>query len=333
VPTALSADTGSPDLTIANAASAFAGMLSSEEEHATPAETPPTQESPESAPVEETPEATEQTEDSEGDPQTEESTEAQPEQPAMVTIKIDGVDTQVTLEEALKGYSRTADYTRKTQELADKRKAFEAEDTAVRAERQQYATQLKMLEQQIAESTPQEPDWDKLYETQPPEEVNALWVRWDRHKKYVADVAEKRQKAEEAMFADYKRQYDADVAAEQEKLLAVLPEWKDPAVASKGRAQLAAYAKEEGYSAKDLEGITDHRIIKILRKAMLYDEAQKKKPAIQQTISKVKAATPGASTPPGKTVDAHTKARQRLAQTGKVADAAAVFLDFIPESK
>lgn len=44
-------------------------------------------------------------------------------------VKVDGEDVEVTLEEALQGYQRTADYTRKTQALAEKARmadAFEA---------------------------------------------------------------------------------------------------------------------------------------------------------------------------------------------------------------
>lgn len=41
-------------------------------------------------------------------------------------VKIDGEEFEVTLDELLNGYSRQADYTRKTQELASQRQRFEA---------------------------------------------------------------------------------------------------------------------------------------------------------------------------------------------------------------
>jgi hypothetical protein len=42
-------------------------------------------------------------------------------------VKVDGEEVEVTVREALEGYQRREDYTRKTQELAEARKAFEGE--------------------------------------------------------------------------------------------------------------------------------------------------------------------------------------------------------------
>merc|ERR1712224_646361 len=49
--------------------------------------------------------------------------EEESEQPQLYTIKVDGEEQEVTLEELQNGYSRQRDYTRKTQELAQQRKA------------------------------------------------------------------------------------------------------------------------------------------------------------------------------------------------------------------
>ena len=49
----------------------------------------------------------------------------QPPQPQTFTVKVDGVDRQVTLEELQRGYMMQADYTKKTQALADERRALE----------------------------------------------------------------------------------------------------------------------------------------------------------------------------------------------------------------
>lgn len=43
------------------------------------------------------------------------------------TVKVDGEELEVTVREALEGYQRREDYTRKTQELSEARKAFEGE--------------------------------------------------------------------------------------------------------------------------------------------------------------------------------------------------------------
>jgi hypothetical protein len=57
----------------------------------------------------------------------------------LVTVKIDGKTERVPLREALSGYSRTADYTRKTQELATQRQQVEQMVTSYMQEREQLA--------------------------------------------------------------------------------------------------------------------------------------------------------------------------------------------------
>lgn len=44
-----------------------------------------------------------------------------------VTVKVDGEEREITVKEALEGYQRREDYTRKTQELSEARQAFEQE--------------------------------------------------------------------------------------------------------------------------------------------------------------------------------------------------------------
>lgn len=54
----------------------------------------------------------------------------------LVTVRVDGEDVTVPLSEAVQGYSRTQDYTRKTQALADERTNLEAGLEEVRQYRQ-----------------------------------------------------------------------------------------------------------------------------------------------------------------------------------------------------
>jgi hypothetical protein len=65
-----------------------------------------------------------------------------------VTVKVDGQDVDVPLREALSGYSRTADYTRKTQELATQRQQAEYALTIERALQAQPQETLRLLAQQ-----------------------------------------------------------------------------------------------------------------------------------------------------------------------------------------
>ena len=77
------------------------------------------------------PEETEATESTEAVDNLETSTEV-PQEPAY-TVKVDGEEQQVSLEELQQGYQRQADYTRKTQEIAAERDRLQQAEAIVSA--------------------------------------------------------------------------------------------------------------------------------------------------------------------------------------------------------
>lgn len=330
---------GTEPSTVASAVPAFEAWLSRKETDAAP-ETPPAEtakvEEPAPDEVEASPEPAEDEGETAETPDTVEEPETADEAPEPITldpttkvkVKVDGEEVEVSLDEALKGYSRTADYTRKTQQAAAERKAFEAEQTAVRGERQKYAAYLSQLEQAIQQHSAPEPDWAKLQQELKPEEFAAEFARFQIHKSEMQQLRAEKERAQAAVEADNKKALDAHIAAEQDRLLAAVPEWKDEEVAKADKAKMVAYAERLGWSQEDLGKVADHRNFVLLRKAMLWDEQQAKKPAVQARIEKVKTATPGPASQP-KVVSDATKARQRLAKTGKVEDAAAAFFQML----
>src|SRR5574340_754521 len=102
--------TDSGALTIDTAASAFGKILDAEPPKEEPAKSEPAAEATPAEPAtsEEAP-----AEHAEDDP--------------LVTIKVDGKDVEVKLSELKNGYQRQADYTRKTQAVAEERKTIDAE--------------------------------------------------------------------------------------------------------------------------------------------------------------------------------------------------------------
>lgn len=261
--------------------------------------------------------------DPEGDGESEE--EDQTEQP-VYTIKVDGEEIQVTLEELQKGYSRTQDYTRKTQKLAEARKMAETEFEAVRAERQQYSQLLDALRQQVESSAPAEPDWKVLRETDPIE-FAARWAEHQQHQQRMQAV-----QAEQARLAEI-QQYErakhmAVIVAEERKVLEqVIPEWRDPDVAKREKGELVEFGRKLGFSAEDLANITDHRAVVALRKAYLYDKLMSRKAEVKPkpAANSAPVLKPGASSSNVKKSSELTKAKQRLAKTGAVGDAASAF--------
>ena len=312
-------------MNMADAASAISAMLAPEQGQAEVDETQQVEESEEDtetaasdvddsgvedAPEEET--AEEQSEEGEG--------QEEQEQTQTFTVKVDGKEVAVTLEELQNGYSRTQDYTRKTQQIAEVRKQVEQETQAVRAERQQYAQLLGALQAQLQATEPQV-DMDRLYNEDPIEWVRTKEVMRERQEKALAIQAEQQRLSQLSQY-EQQRAMEEQLSKEKDALLAALPEWRDPKKAQAEKALVVESAKAAGFSEDDLKSVYDHRLVLLLRKAGLYDQMVSKRQGIKPVVNNgPRPAKPGAAGRVSTTTES-TRAKQRLAKTGRVDDAA-----------
>lgn len=243
------------------------------------------------------------------------------EKPSTFTIKVDGKDVEVTLDELQKGYSRTQDYTRKTQQVAEMRKQTEAQLAAIRAEREQYAQLLGALSEQVKAAAEPQIDWDRLYQEDPIEYVRQREVMRENREKAAAIQAEQQRLAEISQQEQMKK-LQTHKAKESQALLEAIPTWKDPAKAKAEKAMLIEFGQKMGFTPQELGNIYDHRVVLALRKAALYDQMQAKRQGIKPvTNNGPKPAKPGAAGRVSQMSDA-VRAKQRLAKTGRVDDAA-----------
>ena len=261
-------------------------------------------------------------EDSSEDPEAgqEETNEADEEGNTQTyTVRVDGEEVEVTIDELLSGYSRTQDYTRKTMALADQRKSLETELEQIRSERAQLTQVLEQIDVQDQE---QEPNWDLLYQQDPQQWLIQREV-WREKQERKRALVEEKQRLLQAQEADKQRVISQFVEQERGRLTEVLPQWRDEKVAKTEKAKVADYAKRIGFTDQEIAQFYDHRAVSTLYKAMKFDELQRGKPKATKQATPVAKAGAATQTPKGK--DAFRKSQQRLAKTGKVADAANAF--------
>lgn len=72
----------------------------------------------------------------------------------VIKLQVDGEEVVVPIKEALAGYQRQADYTRKTQELSEQRKQVQYAAALQEALQKDPATTLQLLQQQFGVNTP-----------------------------------------------------------------------------------------------------------------------------------------------------------------------------------
>lgn len=215
---------------------------------------------------------TEQSEDEGEQPESEE-------QPRF-TVKIDGKEQVVTLDELQAGYQRNADYTRKTQEAADLRKAAEAELTTARQAREQHAQALGQLHALLSQPE-KEPDlpWDT-----DPVAAARMSHEW-RNRQEQRRIAA-------AEVAEQQRQMQAQAITEARKRLPeFIPEWRDEQVATREKQAVIGYAQRVGYTPQEIGQATDPRAIKVLRQSMLYEELMARRPLAQKKVAKAPVMT------------------------------------------
>ena len=312
-------------MNVADAATAISAMMAPEQGQAEVDEAQPAEVSDEDTEAAASEDDDSGVEDAPGEETSEEQSEEseeseEQEQPQTFTVKVDGKEVDVTLDELQKGYSRTQDYTRKTQQIAEVRKQVEQETQAVRAERQQYAQLLGALQAQLQSSEPQV-DLERLYNEDPIEWVRQKEVLRERQEKAYAIQAEQ-QRLSYVGQQEQQRAMQEHLESQKDALLAALPEWKDPKKAKAEKALVLESAKSVGFSDDDLKSVYDHRLVLLLRKAAMYDQMVSKRQGIKPVVNNgPRPAKPGAAGRVSTTTES-TRAKQRLAKTGRVDDAA-----------
>lgn len=245
-------------------------------------------------------------------------------------IKVDGEEQEVTLDELRNGYQRQADYTRKSQALAEQRKAYEANLQAIQSEREQYSQALELMAAQQKNELAQYEniDWKTLKEDDPMEYMEKR-LEYQEARDKISRVENERQRVAAEQQQRVQQQLSEIMQAEFNKLKEALPAYADPS--SNLKNELRDYGLSLGFSQQDLDSISDHRVVLVLHKAMLQDRAA------QGTVRKAKSSKPvpkvvKSGTPESKTQrskKASQQRRERLAKTGSTRDATSVFLDLI----
>jgi hypothetical protein len=246
-------------------------------------------------------------------------------------VKAAGEERDVTLDELIKSYQLGTDYTKKSQAVAEERKAVEAERHAVQEAKQlrdTYAERLQYIEQALMQ--PQETEnLEYLKETDPIGYAVKV-AEMSQREKQLAQVRAERQQIAQQQEYDRQQQLRAKVAQEAEKLVGALPEYADPVKGEVIRKEIRSYGKQAGFSDDELANVFDSRAVLTLYKAMQYDKLKASQPAITKRVNDApKAMKAGVSQPRDSNAEDMKKLKARVRQSGKIGDAAAAFERFL----
>lgn len=271
---------------------------------------------------EDTEEEAEKEQDSED---TEDEDSDEEDEPETVFQLDDG--TEVDLDELKRGYLRQSDYTKKTQEVAQQRKALQQYNQQYQQSQNVLAENLdlalRVVEPQLAELAGT--DWDALARDDAYAYAEKR-AQFDQAQARYNQLAQSAQQLVQQQQAQQQRLLQQKIQQEGQKLQMAIPDFADPSKAKQLKSQITDYAMEKaGLSETEAKGITDHRMIVLLQKAMQFDALNEG--ALSVGKKKVNKA-PKKSIRAGKPVSKSEKANQarqqrmsRLKQSGSVNDA------------
>jgi hypothetical protein len=242
------------------------------------------------------------------------------------TVKVDGSEMEVTLDELLRGYQREADYTRKTSELSLEKSRHNDMMQQSQSEINQKLsklTELTSAAQQELQTEYSNIDFEKLYEDDP---VEAARLEHKMRKR-----SENLQRIQEETRNNQMNEFQKYLQEEQAKVATLIPDFADPAKASRIKSEMRTYLTKLGYNNNEIASVYDSRQVMLIKDAMAYDKLKKSNVKVTKKVAKApKVVKPGV--PKTKAEQASKQRRDKLnhlKKTGSVRSAAKVFRDYL----
>lgn len=213
-----------------------------------------------------------------------ETEEAAPEAPVMVKLP-DG--TELPMDEVAKGYLRQQDFTRKTQEIAERRKALESDLQRIEGITQAFVDHLSSM-------VPAQPD--PALALRDPNAYVRQKAQYDAAIAQVQKLIELGSQPKQIKEALEGKDTAERLAQENQRLVERFPQAATPEGRQKFFADAADAAQAVGFSMDDLKGISDHRLFALAHWA---NEGMKAAKARETAKAKVANVPPAAPRKPG----------------------------------
>lgn len=252
-----------------------------------------------------------------------EEDEAEDQEP-LFTVKVNGKDEQVTLGELQRGYSGQQHIQRGMQEVAESRKALEADQQAIAQQRQQLDYLIQA--QQAGAFVPPTPPDMAMLQNDPIGYMEAK-ATYDQQAAEYQNAVYQYQEQQHFAQQQQAQQHQAYLHEQSRLLKEAVPEFADETKAPALIQKITSVAMNEyGFSQEELQALADSRYGRALYDLVQYQELKARQ---GKAVAKAKKAPPiakaGAKT--DQTRSKSRKNRERLRASGSDADAMAMMLN------
>jgi hypothetical protein len=245
------------------------------------------------------------------------------EQPiSVVKLKVNGEELEKPLDEVIALAQQGVDYTKKTQEVAEQRKALEEYAQTIKVQEEAFQQQVQLqqaligdvaeltaIDKQLAQFN--DVNWQELSDTDFVE-AQKLFFTFNQLQQKRSELATGLEtKAQQVQQQEAKRLQER-IEKGKEILAKEIPNWSRETT-----QELVAVGKEYGFTDDELGTIIDPRHVKVLHDAMQWRKLQKNS-VVKNKVSQAKPVVkPGAKDTKQEATSAKRQVRDALRKTGK----------------
>jgi hypothetical protein len=234
------------------------------------------------------------------DPEMLSADEVQPEPSDDLELTHEGKKLRIPKEQAIELAQQGYDYTKKTQAIAEERRALEAEKAAVKARAEltpklvEAAGKFEAIKSQL--DAYQNVDWAVLA-AQDPTNYPAHHAQFTKLNNQAQQAYAQLMEVWNGVQTADKKISEADVAKNWNRMLEKIPVWRDEKRRAAEMPKVSDYLKAEEFTEADAQFLSDPRFISVARKAQLYDEAVRNRSEKASQIKNAPAVRPGVAPP------------------------------------
>jgi hypothetical protein len=245
-------------------------------------------------------------------------------QPQLITVKSDGKEKQVTLDELKQGYAGQDYIQRRMQEVAQLEKQNKTQAQQLAQQHQQFL-QLRQQAQQIGVQPPEAPS-KELFDRDPIGYMEAK-IQYDeavvQYNQHVHQLQQLQQ--QQSMQEEQERQ--AFLQEQAQILQQYIPEIADPEKGDKIKSELVQTGVHYGFTEQEIQDVSDARYVRALNDAMKWRRLQNKKLAAAKGEPQKTVVKAGAKRRAGDgEAAARKKQQQKLRKSGRIEDALGLML-------
>lgn len=245
------------------------------------------------------------------------------EQPiSVVKLKVNGEELEKPLDEVIALAQQGVDYTKKTQEVAEQRKALEEYAQTIKVQEEAFQQQVQLqqaligdvaeltaVDKQLAQFN--DVNWQELSDTDFVE-AQKLFFTYNQLQQKRSELATNLESKAQQVQQEQSKRLQERIEKGKEVLAKEIPNWSRETT-----QELVAVGKEYGFTDDELGTIIDPRHVKVLHDAMQWRKLQKNS-VVKNKVSQAKPVVkPGAKDTKQEATSAKRQVRDALRKTGK----------------